>query len=75
MSARYLGELGKPEDADLLVSRIAAEQDNPYVVAELCIAGLKLSGPPRSRGSSATSSPCRAFRSVEASRSRWHVPL
>jgi HEAT repeat protein len=42
MSARYLGELGKPEDADLLVSRIAAEQDNPYVVAELCIAGLKL---------------------------------
>jgi HEAT repeat protein len=42
MSARYLGELGKPEDADLLISRIAGEQDNPYVVAELCIAGLKL---------------------------------
>ncbi len=62
MSARYLGELGKPEDADLLVSRIAAEQDNPYVVAELCIAGLKLlarrapvvvTPPPESRPSAA----------------------
>ena len=42
MAARYLGDLGKPEDADLLLGRIAAERDNNFVLAELCLAGLKL---------------------------------
>jgi HEAT repeat protein len=42
MSARYLGDLGKPEDVDLILGRIAAERDNNFVLAELCLAGLKL---------------------------------
>lgn len=42
LAARYLGDLGKPEDLDLMLDRIAAERDQPFVLAELCIAGLKL---------------------------------
>ena len=42
MAARYLGDLGKPEDVDLLLSRIAAERDHDFVLAELCLAALKL---------------------------------
>ncbi|MBI4396736.1 MAG: HEAT repeat domain-containing protein, partial [Elusimicrobia bacterium] len=42
LSARYLGELGQAQDADLLLSRIGPEQDNKYVLAEVCIAALKL---------------------------------
>ncbi|MBK8575142.1 MAG: HEAT repeat domain-containing protein [Elusimicrobia bacterium] len=42
MAARYLGDLGKPEDVDLILGRIAAERDNNFVLAELCLAGLKL---------------------------------
>jgi HEAT repeat protein len=66
MSARYLGDLGKPEDADLLIGRIAAERDNNFVLAELCLAGLKLwnrrgpeppAPPPVPRGSSGSKPP------------------
>lgn len=42
MAARYLGELGEPGDADLLLSRIGVERDNKFVLAEVCIAALKL---------------------------------
>lgn len=42
MSARYLGEVGKKEDADLLLSRIGPENDNRYVLAEVCVAALRL---------------------------------
>ena len=42
MAARYLGELGEAQDADLLLSRIGVERDNGFVLAEVCIASLKL---------------------------------
>lgn len=42
MAARYLGDLGKPEDVDLLLGRIGREHDNNFVVAELCLSALKL---------------------------------
>ncbi len=42
MAARYLGEYGAAEDYDLLVSRISQESANDFVVAEYCIAALKL---------------------------------
>lgn len=42
MSARYLGDLGKAGDADLLLSRIGPERDNKFVLAEVCVAALKL---------------------------------
>lgn len=42
MAARYLGEYGAVEDYDLLVSRINRESSNDFVVAEYCIAALKL---------------------------------
>ena len=42
MSARFLGEVGTAEDYDILVSRIGREQTNDFVVAEYCIAALKL---------------------------------
>ena len=42
MSARYLGELGEAGDTDLLLSRIGVERDNDFVLAEVCIAALKL---------------------------------
>lgn len=53
MAARALGDLGRPEDADLLLSRLGPEQDNKFVLAEVCIAALKLtalrSGAPAAR--------------------------
>ena len=42
MAARYLGEFGAAEDYDLLVSRIGRETGNDFVIAEYCIAALKL---------------------------------
>ena len=60
MSARYLGELGRGDDADLLLSRIGAERDNDFVLAEVCIASLKLlakQGPPPKRPTAAPSHP------------------
>jgi len=42
MAAQYLGECGSAEDYDLLVSRIGREISNDFVVAEYCIAALKL---------------------------------
>jgi len=42
MAASYLGEYGAVEDYDLLVSRIGRETSNDFVVAEYCIAALKL---------------------------------
>ena len=43
-AARYLGDLGEATDADRLISRLGQEHGNSFVVAELCIAGLKLLG-------------------------------
>ena len=42
MAGRYLGDYGTGDDYDLVVSRIGREQTNDFVVAELCIAALKL---------------------------------
>lgn len=42
MAARALGELGTAEDYSLLVGRIGRETQNDFVVAEYCIAALKL---------------------------------
>jgi hypothetical protein len=42
MAARYLGEYGGAQDYDLLVSRIGRETGNDFVIAEYCIAALKL---------------------------------
>jgi HEAT repeat protein len=42
MAAQYLGDYGGAEDYDLLVSRIGQETANDFVVAEYCIAALKL---------------------------------
>ncbi|MFA6002753.1 MAG: HEAT repeat domain-containing protein [Elusimicrobiota bacterium] len=42
MAAQYLGEFGTAEDYDLLISRIGRETTNDFVVAEYCIAALKL---------------------------------
>ncbi|MCX5797729.1 MAG: HEAT repeat domain-containing protein [Elusimicrobia bacterium] len=42
MAAQYLGDYGGAEDYDLLVSRIGRETVNDFVVAEYCIAALKL---------------------------------
>jgi HEAT repeat protein len=42
MAARYIGELGEGKDADTLLSRIGAERDNKFALAEVCIAALKL---------------------------------
>lgn len=42
MSARYLGDLGTGADADLLLSRIGPERDDRFVLAEVCVAALKL---------------------------------
>ena len=44
MAARYLGLFGTADDYDLLVSRIGRETGNDFVVAEYCIAALKLFG-------------------------------
>jgi HEAT repeat protein len=42
MAARYLGEFGTAEDYKLLTSRIGQEAGNDFVIAEYCIAALKL---------------------------------
>ncbi len=42
MAARYLGDYGEGEDYGLLVSRIGRETTNDFVLAEHCIAALKL---------------------------------
>ncbi|MFA5028097.1 MAG: HEAT repeat domain-containing protein, partial [Candidatus Methylomirabilota bacterium] len=42
MAARYLGEYGTADDYRLLVSKIGGETGNDFVVAEYCIAALKL---------------------------------
>lgn len=42
MAARYLGDLGESGDLDLILSRIGRERDYPFVLAELCLSGLKL---------------------------------
>jgi len=42
MSARYLGDYGKPEDYMLLTSLLRRESKNDYFIAELSIAALKL---------------------------------
>lgn len=42
MAGRYLGDHGEASDYDTLVSRIGRESGNDFVVAEYCIAALKL---------------------------------
>lgn len=42
MAGRYLGDYGTAEDYGILVGRIGREQTNDFVVAEYCIAALKL---------------------------------
>ncbi len=44
MAGRYLGDHGTAKDYHLLVARIGREQANDFVVAEFCIAALKLWG-------------------------------
>lgn len=42
MAAKYIGELGTAEDYDILLNRLDAEVGNDFVVAEYCVAALKL---------------------------------
>ncbi|MDX6770415.1 MAG: HEAT repeat domain-containing protein [Elusimicrobiota bacterium] len=42
LAAKYIGELGTAEDYRLLLDRIDREVTNDFVVAELCVAALKL---------------------------------
>jgi HEAT repeat protein len=42
MATRYLGDMGTGADADFMLSRIGPEQGQPFVLAETCIAALKL---------------------------------
>ena len=42
MAAKYLGELGTAEDYDILLNRLDREVSNDFVVAEYCVAALKL---------------------------------
>lgn len=42
MAAKYLGDLGTAEDYDLLLGRVDREVTNDFVVAEFCVAALKL---------------------------------
>lgn len=44
MAGRFLGEYGTDNDYAILVSRIGREQSNDFVLAEYCIAALKLFG-------------------------------
>lgn len=48
MAGRYLGDYGTAKDYHTLVGRIGREQVNDFVVAEYCIAALKLWGKYRS---------------------------
>ncbi|MBU6430625.1 MAG: HEAT repeat domain-containing protein, partial [Cyanobacteria bacterium REEB65] len=49
MSARYLGDVGTADDYDLIVSRLGRETSYDFVLAEYCIAALKLF--PKKQGS------------------------
>ncbi len=42
LAAKYIGELGTAEDYRLLLDRIDREVTNDFVVAEFCVAALKL---------------------------------
>lgn len=42
MAAKYIGELGTAEDYEILLRRLDAEMNNDFVVAEYCVAALKL---------------------------------
>ncbi|MEK7381771.1 MAG: HEAT repeat domain-containing protein, partial [Elusimicrobiota bacterium] len=42
MTAKYIGELGTAEDYDILLNRLDGEYGNDFVVAEYCVAALKL---------------------------------
>ena len=42
MAGRYLGDFGTAEDYDALLPRLGREQNNDFVLAEYCIAALKL---------------------------------
>ncbi|OGR94656.1 MAG: hypothetical protein A2V88_00560 [Elusimicrobia bacterium RBG_16_66_12] len=42
MAAKYIGDLGTAEDYDILLNRLDAEVSNDFVVAEYCVAALKL---------------------------------
>lgn len=42
MAAKYIGELGSAEDYDILLKRLDGEVGNDFVVAEYCVAALKL---------------------------------
>lgn len=42
MAARYLGEFGEAADYDRLLTRISREEGHDFVLAECCIAALKL---------------------------------
>lgn len=42
MAGRYIGDYGTPDDYTLMVQRIGREQNNDFVLAEYCIAALKL---------------------------------
>lgn len=44
MAGRFLGDYGKVEDYETLRARIGREQTNDFVLAEYCIAALKLFG-------------------------------
>lgn len=57
MAGRYLGDFGTAEDYDIVVPRIGREIGNDFVIAEYCIAGLKLW--PKKRASEAASAELR----------------
>ncbi|MBL0249330.1 MAG: HEAT repeat domain-containing protein [Elusimicrobia bacterium] len=42
LAALTLGDMGGPEDLDAVLARLDREGDNPFVMAELCLSGLKL---------------------------------
>lgn len=42
MAARYIGDFGEAKDYELMLNRIDREQTNDFVMAEHCIAALKL---------------------------------
>jgi HEAT repeat protein len=42
LAFRAFGERGEATDAEMIIARIAREQDHRFVLAEACIAGLKL---------------------------------
>lgn len=42
MAARYIGDFGEAKDYELMLNRIDREQTNDFVIAEHCIAALKL---------------------------------